>query len=817
MIEKYLRMGMALVAIPAHEKGPRTPDWTGVKCEDVKRLTAGNVGLNHGLTGTCCLDVDNAPLFTAWWEAQGFSRDALKRILALVPLWASGRPNRFKALFRAPEGMRTLALHHHGFELRAAGGQDVLPPSIYIDPAGNEWHYRWLREPESLDKLPVLPSKLLAAAQATPPQVPISATSHSLLSAVLNVVPEGGRNTYLSHAAYAKIKNGVEGEELFNELMELNNAKCVPPLSESEVRAILRGKERAGIQPAPEVEQWKAYNELMPPYYRIHAGALQMRVKDDDGVESWEMLLAYPIAVTNVIRVPGIQEQRYIEISVMNPAETKHLVTMAQLSREFEQTLNNIGISVTGKRAGYVKNFLILSKEKLEKDRKVTDSYRQFGWQADGSFLVGNRLYRREEPPKLVHLESHAASLARHMPLRGDWNAWGNAVQPIFANDKQAFAFTMSLSAVLMHLTGERGGMFSLVGPSGQGKSTVQAAVASVFGNVEAAFSKAQDTENARIAFLSVMCNLPVQAEELTKLPPDRLAVLAYDVSEGRDKRRLDRSGGMREMAPEWHTILTSSSNTPIVEKLLDMGATPEAFRVLEMRMVLPAGAQFQKGDAMKRDLLANAGAAGHVIAQYLVDHVEGLKQSIERVKQELQATIQPPTDERIRVNMVAAAVVMAIVLKKALGLRIDARQVLDFGRKLIVAEREHKKSFDAGSADVLSAFINENAGHCIQVNDNNVIAMLVHVQPPYTMRYESQSKTLYVSLPHIRRYALANRMDWTEFQRELTTVGLLRCQRRVTLTKGATGIPPQGQTSCLEIDASSLALEFPQLQEQAA
>jgi hypothetical protein len=817
MIEKYLRMGMALVAIPAYEKGPRTPGWEKTKCEDVKRLTAGNVGLNHALTGTCCLDVDNAPLFTAWWEAQGFSREALKRILALVPLWASGRPNRWKALFRAPEGMRTLALHHHGFELRAAGGQDVLPPSIYIDPAGNEWHYRWLREPESLDGLPLLPSKLLAAAKATPSQAPITATSKGLLSAVLDVVSEGGRNNYLSRSAYAKIKNGVEGEELFTELMELNEAKCVPPLSEDEVRAILRGKERANIQPAPEVEHWKAYNDRMPPYYRIHAGALQMRVKDEDGVESWEMLLAYPIAVTNVIRIPGIQEQRYIEISVMNPSEAKHLVTMAQLSREFEQTLNNIGVSVTGKRAGAVKNFLILSKEKLERDRKVTDSYKQFGWQVDGSFLVGNRLYQRGQAPKLVHLESHAASLARHMPLTGDWNAWVRAVQPIFANDKQAFAFTMSLAAVLMHLTGERGGVFSLVGPSGQGKSTVQAAVASVFGNVEAAFSKAQDTDNARIAFLSVMHNLPVQAEELTKLAPDRLAVLAYDVSEGRDKRRLDRSGGMREMAPEWHTILTSSSNTPIIEKLLDMGATPEAFRVLEMRMVLPAGAQLQKGDAMKRDLLANAGAAGHVIAQYLVDHVEGLKRSVEHVKEKLQESIQSPTDERIRVNMVSAAAVMAVVLQKALGLHIDASRVLDFGRNLILAEREHKKSFDSDALDVLSAFINENVGHCIQVNDSNVIAMLVHVQAPYTMRYESKNKTLYVSLPHIRRYALANRMDWTEFQRELTTVGTLRCQRRVTLTKGATGIPPQGQTSCLEIDTSNLSLEFPQPQEQAA
>ncbi|OYV83383.1 MAG: hypothetical protein B7X04_04440, partial [Parcubacteria group bacterium 21-54-25] len=533
---------------------------------------------------------------------------------------------------------------------------------------------------------------------------------------------EGGRNDYLSRVAYAKIKAGVEGDELLAEVMEVNEAKCVPPLDEDEVRAILRGKERAAIEPAPEVEIWKAYEPYIPEGYRLHAGTLEQRVKDEESGEAgWTPLLPYPVAVTNVIRVPGVQEQRYVEVTVINPHEAKHPLTMAQLSREFEQALNNIGVSVTGKRAQQIKYFLIASKEKLERERKVMDSYKQFGWQTDGSFLIGNRLYRRGEDPKIVHLESHAASLARYMPLQGDWNVWTQAVQPLMGNEKQAFAFVMSLSAVLMHLTGERGGVFSLVGPSGQGKSTVQAAVASVFGNVEAAFSKAQDTENARIAFLSVMHNLPVQAEELTKLAPEKLAVLAYDVSEGRDKRRLDKSGGMREMAPEWHTILTSSSNTPIIEKLLDMGATPEAFRVLEMRMVLPPGARLQEGDAMKRQLLHNAGAAGHVIAQYLVDHVEQIERAVLRVKEELQVAISATTDERIRVNMVAAATVMGAVLRKALGLNVSAQTVLDYGRKLILLERDHKKSFDSDSVDVLSAFINENAAHCIQVNDNNV------------------------------------------------------------------------------------------------
>jgi hypothetical protein len=717
--------------------------------------------------------------------------------------------------------MRTVALHQHGFELRAAGGQDVLPPSVVVDDAGTPWQYRWINSlPALLDDVPMLPAKLLAKAQATPRQEsPLDAPT-GVLAAVLSVVPQGGRNDYLSRACYAKIKAGVEGDDLVAEMLALNESKCEPPLPEAEVLAIVRGKERRGIEPAPEVEQWKALAPFIPDGYRLHAGALQVKVKDEEsGEATWDTLLHYPVAVTNVIRIPGVQEQRYIEVTLLNPHEAKHHLTMAQLSREFEQALNNVGVSVFGKRATGVKAFLIASKEKLEREQKVTDSYRQFGWQPDGSFLVGNRLYRAGQVPVLVHLEPHAAQLARYMPLVGDVNAWREAALPLLCGDspKQTFAFMCSLAAPLMKLSGERGGILSLVGPSGQGKSTVQSAITSVFGTQESAFSKAQDTDNARVAFLSIMHNLPVQAEELTKLDGQRLAVLAYDVSEGRDKRRLDRSGHMREMAPEWHTILTSSSNTSIIEKLMDLGAIPEAFRVLEMRVVLPPNARLQDGDMMKRLLMANAGTAGHALAQYLVDHKDLIAQGLEKVKSALQAAIQAPTEERIRVNMVAGAAMMARVVKAALGMPVDANAVLEFGRELILAEREHRSAYESDATQTLTDFINENIAHCVQTNMQNVVFDLIRTTPPYTMRYEAPSRTLYVSYSLMRRYALQRRLDWADAQRELRKIGVLRGLRKVTLTKGMTGVPPQGQTQCLELDTDRLGFEFKQEGEAQA
>ena len=814
MIEDYLRMGMALVAIPAHTKGPRTTGWEKQACTDLDKLKSGNVGIVHALSGTCCLDVDDEARFLAWWKDQGFPDAVLDALRQRAPTWTSGRPGRWKALFRAPEGLRTIPLHAYGFELRAAGGQDVLPPSRVVDDAGEEWVYHWLSDPMPVADLPALPARILERVKATPRKQAVAPTT--LAAAVLGMHAEGGRNTYVSHAVYAMMMGGAKGDDLQREALAFNQAHCSPPLDDEEVLDILRKKERAGIEPPPEIQETLGLNEFMPQGYRVRNARLEICSSDGE-TESWGPLLEYPIAVTNVVRLPGVQEQRYVEVTVHNGPERKHLLTMQQMTKDAEVSLNNIGISCTGRKLLAIKNFLIASKEKLEKDQRVMESYKQFGWQPDGSFLIGNRIYKRGENPHYVHLESHAANLARYMPLQGSWQAWTQAVQPLMHNDLQRFAFVMSLAAVLMHLTGERGGVFSIVGPSGQGKSTVQAAVASVFGNVEAAFSKAQDTENARIAFLSVMHNLPVQAEELTKLSAEKLAVLAYDVSEGRDKRRLDRTGGMKEMAPEWHTILTSSSNAPIMEKLLDVGSVAEAYRVLEMRLYLPENTKLQDGDAMKRDALANAGAAGHVIAQYLVDHREVIAREIENLKVRAQGDCKASTDERIRVNMVAAATVMAAILNKALKLEVDVGGVYKYGLGLIQIARNHARAFNITTEDVLTHFINESIEHCIQTNDQNVAMMIVHTKAPYLMRYEKATKRLYVDMRSLRRYVLTYRMDWLEFRQGLTKSGVMLGERKITLTRGATGLPPQGQTQCLEIDATKLDLEMPDIQEEAA
>lgn len=560
---------------------------------------------------------------------------------------------------------------------------------------------------------------------------------------------------------------------------------------------------------------WAEHLNMMPEGYRIAKGCLQVRVSSDDKEgETWETLTAYPVLVTSVVRIRGTQERRATDVTVFHRDTTTHSLDMQQLGREYEIALNNIGVSVHGKRAAAMKAYLIAAKGKYESEGKVTNSYNYFGWQTDKTFLVGNRLYARGAAPVEVHLQRGPALLAKFMPRNmnpASLTAWVEAAKPMFGNELQTFAFVMSLASVLMKLSGEPGGLFSIVGPSGQGKSTVQAAVASVFGGTESSFSKAQDTEKARIAFMATMHSLPVQMEELTKMDPEKLCTLTFDISEGKTRRTLTQTGEMRDMPEDWHLIATASSNTSLLDTVLQHGIPSQALRILEMRLILPPGVRFRDGVEMRQTMLDNAGAVGHALAMYIVEHQSAIAANIKTVLESIDALIGKQSEERIRRNMLACGAIMSRILRNILGFEvISVRRMIDIGCGLITHHRDQQLMFNMTPLDLLTAYINDQSPHCITAHGGNVVSMVTMTKPPYTMRFDTTENRLYIDLAAIRSFIIRHRGDWTEFLRTLKNDEILFDRTRITITKGAAGVPPQGQTTCIVVNTSRLDLGLP-------
>jgi len=172
-LEDYCsKLGWYLVTIPAGSKGPTRFGWQqpekALSDPDAARQyyeqnPTHNVGLLHGASGTCAVDIDHLENTKRIFEELGIDFSELMQSAPQI----IGRENRGKLIFKAPPDLIThkISWPVEGdprktevvFELRAGSVQDVLPPSIHPDTGRPyEWAGRSI-----FDGLPELPPQLL--------------------------------------------------------------------------------------------------------------------------------------------------------------------------------------------------------------------------------------------------------------------------------------------------------------------------------------------------------------------------------------------------------------------------------------------------------------------------------------------------------------------------------------------------------------------------------------------------------------------------------------------------------------------------------
>ena len=158
----YVAHGFKLCAVRG--KKPFQDKWEQNPVTDLNLFDHNGIGLIHGLSGTCTLDIDNIEHTQIALEAVGLNLALLMRDGVRIE---SGRLNRSKLIYKAPQGIE---LKRHAlnwvnevnpkesdvvFELRGGMTQDVLPPSIHPD---TNKPYVWCGD---WTQLPELPPELL--------------------------------------------------------------------------------------------------------------------------------------------------------------------------------------------------------------------------------------------------------------------------------------------------------------------------------------------------------------------------------------------------------------------------------------------------------------------------------------------------------------------------------------------------------------------------------------------------------------------------------------------------------------------------------
>lgn len=157
----YIDHGWSLCAVRPRSKQAYGDRWQakGRSVEHWARNPDDGMGLIHGLSGTCSLDLDDPENARVALAAVDVDLDALISDPAAVRL--VGAPDRGKLVYRAPSELSRYALNWPDpetgkqravLELRAGAVMDVLPPSIHPDTGQP---YRWEGNWRNLPPLPV--------------------------------------------------------------------------------------------------------------------------------------------------------------------------------------------------------------------------------------------------------------------------------------------------------------------------------------------------------------------------------------------------------------------------------------------------------------------------------------------------------------------------------------------------------------------------------------------------------------------------------------------------------------------------------------
>lgn len=157
-VTKYRRAGFNVTRLKG--KAPFAHNWQHLDLEPEDFHDGEGIGLHHGPSGTCAIDIDNLSSARALLRNQvGVRIESLMEADDAVQI-ISGRDNRAKLLYRVPAGFvprRVPVTGMDGMILELRGGmgcQDVLPPSRHPDTGGAyKWKGNWRQ-------LPVLPKAL---------------------------------------------------------------------------------------------------------------------------------------------------------------------------------------------------------------------------------------------------------------------------------------------------------------------------------------------------------------------------------------------------------------------------------------------------------------------------------------------------------------------------------------------------------------------------------------------------------------------------------------------------------------------------------
>jgi len=246
-INKYLKFysdrGWKIFPCRPKDKTPLVK-WQDEATNDMRKIEAwwsqypdANVGLATGKrSGLFALDIDagHGGVETLNHLIQKYGQ------LPNTPMSNTGGGGYHYLFSYTTEVRNTASKIGAGIDTRGDGGYIVVPPSLHPSGKNYEWDKSHAPSVTELSPAPQWLLQLLNSESQTPQPLPGQGIYHS-----------GMRNSTLMSLAGSMRRRGMDNESIFLALNAENLNKCVPPLPEKEVRALVESVMRYNPQAEP--------------------------------------------------------------------------------------------------------------------------------------------------------------------------------------------------------------------------------------------------------------------------------------------------------------------------------------------------------------------------------------------------------------------------------------------------------------------------------------------------------------------------------------------------------------------------------------
>jgi hypothetical protein len=571
-----------------------------------------------------------------------------------------------------------------------------------------------------------------------------------------------------------------------------------------------------GDVPEEENENVSTYPKSLPePYFRAKNGALYYNVPSDDE-EGPRLVYENFLYVVKRMTDPNLGEVALVRLHLPQDGVKEFPIPLSAVvvKERLREELAKHGVAAGDTQMKALMAYLITYVKNLQITDKAETMRTQFGWaDNDSKIIIGDREITVEgtfySPPSTI-----TRDVAEMMVPTGSIDKW-KEVFNMYSKpglEAQAFGALTAFGSPLLKFTGMKGAIINLIHPvSGTGKTTVLYMCNSVIGHPQNITSIFKDTFNAKIHRLGVLNNFANTLDEITNTSPMEFSDLAYSISQGRGKNKMkSQVNEARVNLTSWQGITLCSSNASFYEKLGIAKDSPdgESMRLLEYHISPNNIIATAEGKEMfDHQLLENYGHAGDIYCTWLVKNKEEAIKALREIQARIDREVQFSSRERFW-SATAAANITGGLISKSLGLHdYDMRAIYKWMVEMLKQMRENIAPPAPEMTTVLGEFVNSHINNVLVVNGdldartNMEAAPTLEPKGELHIRYEPDTKKMYVSVQAFRKYCAMRQISYRDFVGQLTKKGVLTSIANKRMSKGMRIFSPS--VRAIELDTT--------------